>query len=158
LIFLHQILTQQYPEQTELLSFIAETVPQNRFIHNAYSHDRENLEFVLMNVCTALQHLPKKGEYERLSIFSQKVLKDPHAFDLYTFQGKAFLHALQFYSEQDYDLSTLEEVNELLQSFGILREDILNFVTCSGIMAEAEQGIHPVLASAVKTNANKKRG
>lgn len=94
----------------------------------------------------------EKGDYERLSIFSQKVLKDPHAFDLHTFQGKVFLHALQFYSDQDYDLSSVEEVNELLQSFGILREDILNFVTCAGILTETEQGIHSVFASAVKTN------
>jgi hypothetical protein len=121
LIFLHQIVTQQYPEQVELLSFIAETVPQNRFIHNAYSHDRENLEFVLMNVCTALQHLPKKGEYERLSIFSQKVLKDPHAFDLYTFQGKVFFHALQFYSEhlvaklESLTIEELQPIKEKMQ-------------------------------------------
>lgn len=148
-----QILIHQYPEQARLLSSLAEAAPQNRFIHIAYSQDWENLETVLKNVCTALHHLPKKGEYERLSIFSQKVLKDPHAFDLHTFQGKVFLHALQFYSDQDYDLSSVEEVNELLQSFGILREEILNFVTCAGILAEAEQGIHPVFSSAVKTNS-----
>ncbi len=147
-----QNIIHQYPEQARLLSFIAESAPQNRFIHIAYSQDREHLETVLKNVCTALQHLPKKGDYERLSIFSQKVLKDPHAFDLHTFQGKVFLHALQFYSDQDYDLSSVEEVNELLQSFGILREDILNFVTCAGILTETEQGIHSVFASAVKTN------
>lgn len=51
-----------------------------------------------------------------------------------------------------YDISSVEEVNELLQSYRLLREDVLNFVTCAGIMAETESGRHLVWAAACETN------
>ncbi|WP_077615271.1 TIGR02679 family protein [Caenibacillus caldisaponilyticus] len=147
-----QRLIAAYPSGAEWLAAALENPNEYRLLHQAYAQQREELCTSLCAVCEALRQLPEKGVYERLPLFAQKVTGDPHAFDLHTFQGKLLLSALEFYSRKKYQLSSVEEVNELLQSFGILREDILNFVTCAGILAETENGVHPVFAAASETN------
>lgn len=124
---------------------------KQRLVQLAYAQQREELETAFVAVCHALKHLPAPA-YVRLPVFAQKVANDPHAFDLHTLAGKLLLSALQFYAEKDYDISSVEEVNELLQSYRLLREDVLNFVTCAGIMAETESGRHLVWAAACETN------
>ncbi|MBB3868763.1 TIGR02679 family protein [Parageobacillus toebii] len=140
------------PSGAEWLTAALEHPNKYRLLHQAYAQQREELYASLCMVCEAIRQLPEKGTYERLPLFAQKVTGDPHAFDLHTFQGKLLLSALEFYSRKKYQLSSVEEVNELLQSFGILREDILNFVTCAGILAETKEGIHPVFSAACETN------
>ena len=124
---------------------------KQRLVQLAYAQQREELETAFVAVCHALKHLPAPT-YVRLPVFAQKVANDPHAFDLHTLAGKLLLSALQFYAEKDYDISSVEDVNELLQSYRLLREDVLNFVTCAGIMAETESGRHLVWAAACETN------
>ncbi|MBB5325154.1 uncharacterized protein (TIGR02679 family) [Anoxybacillus tepidamans] len=124
---------------------------KQRLVQLAYAQQREELETAFVAVCHALKHLPAPM-YVRLPVFAQKVANDPHAFDLHTLTGKLLLSALQFYAEEEYDLSSVEDVNELLQSYRLLREDVLNFVTCAGIMAETESGRHLVWAAACETN------
>jgi uncharacterized protein (TIGR02679 family) len=147
-----QRLIAAYPNGAEWLAAALENPNEYRLLHQAYAQQREELYASLCAVCEALRQLPENGMYERLPLFAQKVTGDPHAFDLHTFQGKLLLSALEYYSRKKYQLSSVEEVNELLQSFGILREDILNFVTCAGILAETEDGIHPVFSAACETN------
>ncbi|EMT45000.1 TIGR02679 family protein [Anoxybacillus flavithermus] len=125
-------------------------VEKQRFVQLAYQQNHHALEAALSAVCRALEQLP--STYVRLPIFAQKVANDPHMFDLHTLAGKLLLSALQFYAGTEYDLSAVEDVNELLQSYRLLREDVLNFVTCAGLMAETEKGHHPVFAAACETN------
>ncbi len=125
-------------------------VEKQRFVQLAYQQNYHALEAALSAVCRALKQLP--STYVRLPIFAQKVANDPHMFDLHTLAGKLLLSALQFYAGTEYDLSAVEDVNELLQSYRLLREDVLNFVTCAGLMAETEKGHHPVFAAACETN------
>ncbi|EPZ38855.1 DNA topoisomerase IV subunit A [Anoxybacillus ayderensis] len=120
-----------------------------RVVQLAYQQNPQALEAAISAVCRALEQLP--STYVRLPMFAQKVANDPHAFDLHTLAGKLLLSALQFYADTKYDLSSVEDVNELLQSYRLLREDVLNFVTCAGVMAEKE-GRHPVFAAACETN------
>ncbi len=88
----------------------------------------------------------------RLPLFAQQVASDPHAFDLSTLPGRLLLSALQATTPGQWDVTSVESVNELLQSVGLLREDILNFVTCANILAETEGGPHPVFSAASETN------
>ncbi|WP_066322947.1 TIGR02679 family protein [Anoxybacteroides amylolyticum] len=125
-------------------------VEKQRFVQLAYQQNRQALESAISSVCRALEQLP--SAYVRLPVFAQQMANDPHAFDLHTLAGKLLLSALQFYAEKEYDLSSVEEVNELLQSYHLLREDVLNFVTCAGVMAETEKGRHLVFAAACETN------
>ncbi|MGG3843492.1 TIGR02679 family protein [Anoxybacillus kestanbolensis] len=125
-------------------------VEKQRFVQLAYQQNHHALEAALSAVCRALEQLP--STYVRLPVFAQKVANDPHMFDLHTLAGKLLLSALEFYTDTEYDLSAVEDVNELLQSYRLLREDVLNFVTCAGVMAETEKGRHPVFAAACATN------
>ncbi|MCZ0755673.1 TIGR02679 family protein [Anoxybacillus sp. J5B_2022] len=125
-------------------------VEKQRFVQLTYQQNPQALETAISVVCRALEQLP--STYVRLPVFAQQVANDPHVFDLHTLAGKLLLSALQFYAEKDYDISSVEEVNELLQSYRLLREDVLNFVTCAGVMAETESGRHLVWAAACETN------
>nr|WP_231784281.1 TIGR02679 family protein [Lentibacillus sp. JNUCC-1] len=99
---------------------------------------------------------------ERLPIFSERITGDPHAFDLHTDLGKMFLHLLTAAESIAFKKIEAEEfaatptsterINELLQTYHIYRDDLLNFVTSSGLLAETDAGIHPVWQAAVQQN------
>lgn len=123
----------------------------SRSIHQAYDKDRDNLRRQLLQVLQALQEVP--CAYERLPVFAARITGDPHGFDLDTERGKLLLAALQFLAwgraekaEKAYagDLSYAEK-GELLADFGIIRDDILNFVPCTGLLAYEKERKTPLL-------------
>lgn len=124
-----------------------------RGIHRAYDQNAAVLKSQLEAVLNALARLPEPGQeirrYERLPFFAGAVTSDPHSFDLDTEQGRLLLSALQFlrwYEDNNYGLSATvnaEEKTELLGHFGIVRDDLLNFVTCSGILGFRENETEP---------------
>lgn len=138
-------LMQKYPQEKcrQWLMHIKNKGFNTKGVHRAYDLNAGLLRLHLSNVLTALQQLPEleKNRYERLPFFAGRVTGDPHGFDLNTEQGRLLLNALQFLQKQrdaDYPVSTAmtaEEKSELLACFGILRDDLLNFVTCTGILA-----------------------
>lgn len=82
-----------------------------------------------------------RGRYERLPVFARRVAGDPHAFDVSTDQGRHLIAALGWIRHVagggDYEPQRFwnsEEVSELLADFGIIRDDLLNFATCVGIL------------------------
>jgi uncharacterized protein (TIGR02679 family) len=109
-----------------------------RGIHLNYDKNPEILKLQLENVLSAISQLPKEG-YERLPVFANRITKDPHGFDYQTEQGRFLLSALQWMlksMDASYEISSpsAEEMTEILQHFGLFRDDILNFVTCAGIL------------------------
>ncbi|MBD1379524.1 TIGR02679 family protein [Metabacillus arenae] len=145
----------KHPALSMWLHYVKEKGRGTRRLHALYDENRLQLEEIFRNVDNALSKLPKEGsQFERLPFFSQKVTKDPHAFDLDTEQGKAFLNILQFLLLQKGELSFInslpssEEANDILQSFHLLRDDLLNFVTCTGLIGYDQKGVHPVWESA----------
>ena len=95
----------------------------------------------------ALSRLP--AEYTRLPVFAREVSGDPHGLDIDSETGKLFLEGLRYVSNhnggQKEDgltggLSAIEKITELLYQFRLLRDDLLNFVTCMGLAAYDEQG------------------
>ncbi|MEG6617567.1 TIGR02679 family protein [Peptococcaceae bacterium 1198_IL3148] len=113
-----------------------------RGIHLAYDVNAPLLYLQLTNVLKALAQLPAlvHAEYDRLPIFASRVTGDPHGFDLDTDQGRfliAALHYLRQHKEVGYTVSanlSAEEKTELLAYYGLIRDDLLNFVTCAGIV------------------------
>ncbi len=83
----------------------------------------------------ALAKLP--AVKERLPLFAARLTGDPHAFDLGTNLGRVFLEALRFLRRQAATeaFSQTEEDAEVLYQFRLLRDDVLNFVTCAGLTA-----------------------
>lgn len=94
------------------------------------------------NLATALIKLPSKAE--RLPMFSQRITGNPYAFDLHDDLGKVFLHVLSVENmkkETDVVLvvpTDTEGINELLNTYHIYRDDLLNFVTVAGFYAETD--------------------
>ncbi|RJX22572.1 MAG: TIGR02679 family protein [Desulforudis sp.] len=137
------------------LEHIERSGPGTRGIHLAFEKHPDVLSGQLENVLAALSRLTRMGEpgkhaaYERLPVFASQTVHDPHGFDLDTDQGRYLIAALQLVrSQQDqgYSISSrlsAEEVTELFGYFGIIRDDLLNFVTCAGLLALRE-GNEPV--------------
>ena len=125
-----------------------------RGIHLAYDQNTPLLKKHLAAVLTALAHLPGatdigNKQYERLPFFAERITSDPHGFDLDTEPGRFLLSALQFLRWQENQKfsirSTLgaEEKTELLGQFGIIRDDLLNFATCCGILGFGKNEAEP---------------
>jgi len=102
--------------------------------------DPESFAAALDRTMTALAQLPEA--YERLPFFAARVCGDPHALDPGAPAGRLFLDALGLLRSEsgqappaDDDTSQVEVVAELLYHFKLVRDDILNFVACAGILA-----------------------
>ncbi|MDQ0219232.1 TIGR02679 family protein [Peribacillus cavernae] len=140
---------------------ILQKQPDTRFIQVLYKQDKQNLERMLQNVVKAFDRLPEHGQYERLPLFSQRITGNPHSFDRNRTQGKLLLHLLAAnQAEQGNKESSAwkhtEQINELLLNYGILRDDLWNFVTCRGFKAYQRGEEHPVwrAAAACRTVMN----
>lgn len=98
----------------------------------------------------ALEGLPL--DYERLPMFGQRILGNPHAFDRTTDLGRLWIHVLHVKRGQGGPPpSDTERVNELFLEFKLLRDDITNFVTCANLMAEQDDTRHPMWQGAMET-------
>lgn len=113
-----------------------------RSIYRALLADPKLLTMELNDVLRALARLPsREAMVKRLPVWATEVTGDPHAFDARSNRGKYLLQALRFHSViPDANASSTETQAELLESFGLVRDDILNFVTCAGLIAENAAG------------------
>src|SRR5699024_6937891 len=94
-------------------------------------------------------------ERERLRIFADGITGDPPASDLRRHLGKMFIHFLSVNEGQVTEGASIvvaasrrEEINTVLVSSLIYRDDLLNFVTCANLIAVTKEGIHPVWEAA----------
>lgn len=115
--------------------------PGTRTINQAYTQNPKLLKTQLGQALTALAKLPSKDSYRRLPLWAAKIIGDPHGFDPNTSCGKYLISALQFVRNQQDGtriMSNLtgEQTWELLDQFGIIRDDLLNFVTCCGLISD----------------------
>ncbi|WP_180955263.1 TIGR02679 family protein [Peribacillus deserti] len=133
---------------------ISKGTPDTRFIANLYKQDKSNLEKMLDLAAAAYTMLPPTGTYERLPLFSQRVSGNPHAFDIHTIQGKIFLNMLSsnIGAGESAMLNNIEQINDLLLKYGLLRDDLWSFVTCSGLLAFEKDRVHPVWVAAAECN------
>ena len=109
-----------------------------------------------MVVCKAFTSLPSEGEFERLPFFSQRITGNPHYFDSNGPEEKILLHWMYvdqvLHGNTDGVMpKTAGEKNDLLAEYGIMKDDLWNFVTCQGLLAANGNGVHPVWQAAVST-------
>ena len=92
-------------------------------------------------IVSALGRLPT--EYMRLPLFAYQIMGQPHGFDGDTVVGRMFLEALRLICPESVEggegVTAVEMEAELLYHFKLLRDDLLNFVTCAGIFAFYQQ-------------------
>ncbi len=148
----------------EWLEHLRQKGAGSRSVHLAFDRDRDHLRVQLLQVLQALGEVP--CAYERLPVFAARITGDPHGFDLDAETGRLLLAALQYLAwgreektekkEKTGDAEKTEKAcsgefsyadkGELLASFGIIRDDILNFVPCTGLLAyENNEGKTPLL-------------
>lgn len=149
-----QELIDHYPSCEGWLNYVKRKERGTKILSMFFNENREHFKEVVSDVCEALLRLPSR--FERLPVFSQRITRDPHRFDLHTDRGRALLLALQ------YNLSlgdphciikgklTAEEANDVLQSFHIYRDDLMNFVTVSGLIGFVKGQDHPVWKEAAE--------
>jgi len=140
------------------IDWIVAKSPDTRWIWSLYKQDKEGLVEKLVHVCTAFSKLPEQGKYERLPVFAQRITGNPHYFDPNETAGKMLLHCLYVDqrnkgNDQAMMPKSVEELNDLLAEYGIMRDDLWNFVTCQGLLASSTGDVHPVWQTAVDTQS-----
>lgn len=145
---------QAFPKISFWLDWVMKHRRDSRWLLQMAEQSPEEFVQLLVSLERAFTSLPKRAE--RLPLFSQRITGDPHAFDLHTSLGKAFIHLLTVDMKQQHG-NMMEEIprdteaiNDLLQQYHIYRDDLLNFVTCYDLMAETKLGVHPVWKEAVE--------
>ncbi|NMB24631.1 MAG: TIGR02679 family protein [Firmicutes bacterium] len=139
------------------LEDIVSKAPGTRGVHLAYDKDQKLLRGQLQNVLRAIGHLPSNpregalsAKYERVPVFASRIAGHPHAFDLDTDSGRFLVGALQAVRariDASYVVEaspSAEAITELLDEFGLVRDDLLNFVTCTGILGFSSKGHGPL--------------
>lgn len=147
------------PDGTWWWDWIKSKQPDTRWIWSLYKQNSDQLMEYLRNVFRAFLELPKDNSFERLPLFAQRTTGNPHYFDQDKTAGKLLIHCMYVDQlqndagmfEQGMPKSS-EEVNELFAQYGLMKDDLWSFVTCSGLLAEDENGIHPVWQAAATTN------
>lgn len=135
------------------LSGVEAKTPGTRRAQAVYEQGRPENIAVFRVVLSALDSLP--ADYLRLPLFAQQIAGQPHALDSNTGAGRLFIEALRVVKqgpgeapkgETQEGLTSVEQEAELLYSVKLLRDDLLNFVTCAGLVAYDNQtgGRRPV--------------
>lgn len=108
-----------------------------------------NEELGLLNAC--IGGLPGEDNPVRLPVFAQKMSGNPHRLDSQTALGGIFYRLLVLFSRLEWEaqLSETERKNQVYLNNGLIRDDILNFVTVNGMRAEAKGERHPMWEASV---------
>lgn len=137
-----------------ILDYIQSKGSSTRGVHQIYDKDHSFLKALLDTVLNAVEELPEG--YERLPVFASRITKDPHAFDLSSDRGRLLVLALQIIlsnREKSYRIistPSAEQVTEILGNFNIIRDDLLNFVTCAGLLGHKDGLVIPMWQEAIK--------
>lgn len=153
------ILHSKFPEGSWWWGWIEDKHPDTRWIWSLYKQNQEYLKEQLLTVFKAFLELPKDEKYERLPLFAQRTTGNPHYFDHDQISGKLLIHCM--YVDQLLNgegmfgegvPKTTEELNELFAQYGLMKDDLWSFVTCNGLHADDENGLHPVWQAAAVAN------
>ena len=149
-------LKEAIPQGKWWLEWILGRTPDTRWFWSHFQENKEELYEKVMVVYKAFTSLPSEGEFERLPFFSQRITGNPHYFDNNGPEEKILLHWM--YVDQvlrgnteGVMPKTAGEKNDLLAEYGIMKDDLWNFVTCQGLLASSRQIVHPVWQAAVST-------
>lgn len=107
-------------------------------IHSLYSQDKAELQDVIEAIDRGQDLLEKKEEeWFQLPLLASQTTGNAHYFDLNKTAGKLLLYELAFKAQRNYP-EDLQAINQLLESQGIIRDEISNSTVCYGINAIAE--------------------
>lgn len=132
--YFNQLLHKYHSLNTKLLT---DAIQQKEsaasgFIKAYNQKEFESIERIYHTICL----LPFKRKV-RLPVLAERISGDPHYFDNET----KLITALQILRSKKEDAAyfndiSAEAINELFYEFGILKDDLQNYVTCYGLLAE----------------------
>lgn len=139
----------------KLLSWL-QTVWKNRkygynIIIKEYNESKENIKYIILNICKAINYLELLNERIKLAILSAKITLNPHYFDIKSVEGNMFVEALSFMKDIDKPKNA-EERLELYYLSGIEIDDISSFTTLYGISLYTKEGLHLSYENFIKMN------
>ncbi|MBM7706423.1 uncharacterized protein (TIGR02679 family) [Chryseomicrobium aureum] len=139
------------------VDWMAERTTTTSWLWRIVDEDKKEMKSLLAFIQRAFHfiHL-QEGAITRLPFVAQATTGDPHGLDRSHIRGRMLLHALRVHqqylgNEVLYSYS-LEDENELLGLYGILRDDLWSFVTCQNLLAEINGVIHPVWKAACESS------
>jgi uncharacterized protein (TIGR02679 family) len=143
----------RFPQIEWYIDWISSKSADTRWIWGVYKEDPAILSSYFEYIEAAWKFLEEEKIFLRIPLFAQKITGNPHSFDRNTILGKMLLHLLTVDQKmkEDDEISfskTSEEENDLLGFYGLIRDDLWSFVTCQNILAETDQGVHPVWKAA----------
>lgn len=107
-----------------------------------YEGNREGLRKNLSIIIEALEALPfNSDKLKPLPLFSSRITKDPHFFDIGTTAFRLMTFGLCFKFNCSYP-ENVEETNEILFNAGIARDELSIFTTLYGISAFLDEEEH----------------
>ncbi|RYL95840.1 DUF2399 domain-containing protein [Sporolactobacillus sp. THM7-4] len=124
-------------------------------LYDWYTENKNEAILGLKAIQTALTRLPEK--LTRLPYFSYQVTGNPHTFDVGGRIGKMFIHVLQMKRQSDHSaeaLSRTEFYSDVLMSFHLVRDDVMNFTTVNGLLAKSGGVEHPMWRASVDTHVS----
>ncbi|EKN67568.1 hypothetical protein BABA_12575 [Neobacillus bataviensis LMG 21833] len=147
-----------YPDGYWWWNWMESKSPDTRWIWSLYKQDSAGLMERLITVFKAFQDVPcMANRYEKLPLFAQRITGNPHFFDSNQLTGKLLVNCMQVDQQLKRQREsgmpkTTEDLNELLGLYGLMRDDLWSFVSCRGLLAEGEMGLHPVWQAASETD------
>ncbi|HLQ72028.1 MAG TPA: TIGR02679 domain-containing protein [Bacillota bacterium] len=146
-----------HPSITFWFDHLLERTRDSGWIYRLVEMDYKTFEEWALILARSWTSLPNKPE--RLPLFAQRITGNPHAFDVNEDGGKLLLHLLAVDMRKDSESvvsmpTGTEGINYLLAKYDLYRDDVLNFVTCAGLLAEVDNngGVHPVWLAASDMN------
>ncbi|RDY70532.1 TIGR02679 family protein [Halobacillus trueperi] len=141
---------QNHPSLSFWVDVLREKPPTTYSFYPWMQEEREFLSLI-EKLDLAYNNLPSENKWERLPLFSQRIAQDPHAFDIGKKLGRLWIHLLSVESSVAVPKTSVG-VTELLEEYGLLRDDLMNFVTCANLLAEYNGSVHPVWQEAFHMN------
>lgn len=129
----------------------------NRF-YQLYAQDIKQFKIDMKYIEKAFDMMPL-DPMEYLPVFASKITGDPHGFDTNRTSGKMFINALQaVYMSYDKEWSihdlNAEERTQILYHYGIMPNDLLNYVSVFHVVGENKNGReNKLLAGAAEERA-----
>ncbi|TCI34099.1 TIGR02679 family protein [Exiguobacterium sp. SH4S7] len=139
-----------YPQLGYWFTHIEQKSADTHWINRMLGTDQFDL--YCRQLTQALDGVPL--DYERLPVFGQRIVGNPHAFDRTNDLGRLLIHALHVKRGQGGPPpSDTERVNELLLEYKLLRDDITNYVSCANLAADSKGVEHAMWQGARATHS-----
>lgn len=114
-----------------------------KLLLQGYQKDAKMCRSVIKMIDEALKMLAEEsGVAIPLPLLASTVTKDAHFFDMQRTEGKLLLYVLAYQAKVTYP-NQLDELNALLQTAGIIRDEVSNYTLCYGIYGKEKDLTKP---------------